>query len=143
MRLSSQNSQFVFNLPADFLPTEILETYTPILEKNWIQYENIIDYINSTIKSVNFPGLNFDMPKQIMMRGKERQFKPSKNNQDIVLALLGTMYASAGNTELSIVPKDAAQAQKLKGLGFTPQPGGNYVFLAPGQTKAQAQGFIK
>jgi hypothetical protein len=64
-----------------------------------------------------------------------------KNNQDIVLALLGTMYASAGNTELSIVPKDAAQAQKLKGLGFTPQPGGNYVFLAPGQTKAQALGF--
>jgi hypothetical protein len=84
MRLNSQASQFVFNLPGDFLPTEILETYTPILEKNWIQYENIIDYINSTIKSVNFPGLNFDMPKQIMMRGKERQFKPSKNNQDII-----------------------------------------------------------
>ena len=84
MRLNSQASQFVFNLPADFLPTEILETYTPILEKNWIQYENIIDYINSTIKSVNFPGLNFDMPKQIMMRGKERQFKPSRNNQDII-----------------------------------------------------------
>jgi hypothetical protein len=83
MRLNSQSSQFVFNLPGDFLPTEILETYTPILEKNWIQYENIIDYINSTIKSVNFPGLNFDMPKQIMMRGKERQFKPAKNIQDI------------------------------------------------------------
>jgi hypothetical protein len=55
----------------------------PILEKNWIQYENVIDYINSTIKSVNFPGIAFDMPKQITMRGKERQFKPSKNVQDI------------------------------------------------------------
>jgi len=84
MRLSSQSSQFIFNMPSDFLPTEILETYTPILEKNWVQYENVIDYLNSTIKSVNFPGISFDMPKQIMMRGKERNFKPAKNVQDIV-----------------------------------------------------------
>lgn len=83
MRLNSQSSQFIFNLPSDFLPTEIVETYMPVLEKNWIQYENVIDYINSTIKSVNFPGIAFDMPKQITMRGKERQFKPSKNVQDI------------------------------------------------------------
>jgi hypothetical protein len=55
----------------------------PILEKNWIQYENVIDYINSTIKSVNFPGIGIEMPKQINMRGKERQFKPAKNVQDI------------------------------------------------------------
>ena len=84
MRLSSQSSQFVFNLPADFLPTEVLDTYTPVLEKNWVQYENVIDYLNSTIKSVNFPGISFDMPKQITMRGKERQFKPAKNIQDII-----------------------------------------------------------
>ncbi len=84
MRLSSQSSQFIFNLPGDFLPSEILETYTPILEKNWIQYENVIDYINSTMKSVNFPGISFDMPKQITMRGKERQFKPATNIQDII-----------------------------------------------------------
>jgi hypothetical protein len=83
MRLSSQSSQFIFNLPGDFLKPETINTYQPILEKNWVQYENVIDYLNSTIKSVNFPGLSFDMPKQIMMRGKERQFKPSKNVQDI------------------------------------------------------------
>jgi hypothetical protein len=62
----------------------VIETYTPILEKNWIQYENVIDYINSTIKSVNFPGISFDMPMQIRMRGKERNFKPAKNIQDII-----------------------------------------------------------
>lgn len=83
MRLSSQGSQFIFNLPSDFLKPEIINTYTPVLEKNWVQYENVIDYLNSTIKSVNFPGIGFDMPKQINMRGKERQFKPSKNVQDI------------------------------------------------------------
>lgn len=83
MRLSSQGSQFIFNLPSDFLKQEVINTYTPILEKNWVQYENVIDYINSTIKSVNFPGIGFDMPKQVNMRGKERQFKPAKNVQDI------------------------------------------------------------
>jgi hypothetical protein len=83
MRLSSQGSQFIFNLPSDFLQQEIIQTYMPILEKNWIQYENVIDYINSTIKSVNFPGIGIEMPKQINMRGKERQFKPAKNVQDI------------------------------------------------------------
>lgn len=83
MRLSSQASQFIFNLPSDFLPPEVIETYTGILEKNWIQYEDVIAYLNSTIKSVNFPGIGFEMPKQITMRGKERQFKPAKNVQDI------------------------------------------------------------
>jgi len=83
MRLSSQSSQFIFNLPGDFLKPETIDTYQPILEKNWTQYENVIDYLNSTIKQVNFPGISFDMPKQIMMRGKERQFKPAKNVQDI------------------------------------------------------------
>ena len=83
MRLSSQSSQFIFNLPSNFLPSEIIQTYNPILEKNWIQYENVIDYLNSTIKSVNFPGISFEIPKQITMRGKERQFKPAKNIQDI------------------------------------------------------------
>lgn len=83
MRLSSQSSQFLFNLPSDFLKPETINTYQPILEKNWVQYENVIDYLNSTIKSVNFPGISFDMPKQILMRGKERQFKPAKNVQDI------------------------------------------------------------
>lgn len=83
MRLSSQPSSFIFNLPSDFIRPEIIRTYQPILEKNWVQYENVIDYLNSTIKSVNFPGLSFEMPKQILIRGKERQYKPSKNNQDI------------------------------------------------------------
>ena len=83
MRLSSQGSQFIFNIPSDFLPTEIINTYKPVLEKNWVQYESVIDYINSTIKSVNFPGIGFEMPKQTNIRGKERQFKPAKNVQDI------------------------------------------------------------
>jgi hypothetical protein len=33
---------------------------------------------------VNFPGISFEMPMQIRMRGKERNFKPAKNPQDII-----------------------------------------------------------
>lgn len=84
MRLNSQNSQFIFNLPSDFLPQEILVTYGPILEKNWIQYENILDYLNSTIKGVNFPGLSIQTPEQTLIRGKKRSYKPATNVQDIL-----------------------------------------------------------
>jgi hypothetical protein len=83
MRLSSQASQFIFNLPQAFLKSEIIDTYTPVLEKNWVQYENVIDYLNSTIKGVNFPGISFDLVKRIEVRGKERFLKPAKNIQDI------------------------------------------------------------
>lgn len=84
MRLSSQSSQFVFNLPSDFIRPELIKHYQPILEKNWVQYENIIDYLNSTIKSISFPGIGFDLHKQVLLRGKERQFKPAKNVQDVI-----------------------------------------------------------
>lgn len=84
MRLSSQSSQFIFNLPISFLKQEIIETYTPLLEKNWVQYDNVIDYLSSTIVSVNFPGISIDLPKQIMPRGKEIYHKPAKNVQDII-----------------------------------------------------------
>lgn len=84
MRLSSQNSQFVFNLPSDFIPREIIQTYQPLLEKNWIQYENVLDYLNSTITSVDFPGISFTTPEQTLLRGKKRAYKPATNVQDIL-----------------------------------------------------------
>lgn len=84
MRISSLNSQFIFSLPSDFIPQEIINTYNPILSKNWIQYENVVDYLNSTIKSVNYPGLQIDTPEQKLIRGKVRSYKPAKNVQDIL-----------------------------------------------------------
>ena len=84
MRLSSQGSQFSFSLPSDFLPQEIINSYTPILEKNWIQYENVLDYLNATIKSVNYPGLSIQTPEQHLIRGKVRAYKPATNVQDIL-----------------------------------------------------------
>lgn len=84
MRISSQGSQFVFNLPSNIVSPEVVNSYAPILEKNWVQYENVIDYVNSTIMSVNFPGISFDTPSQTLIRGKQRKYKPATNIQDVV-----------------------------------------------------------
>ena len=54
------------------------------MEKNWIQYDNVIDYLNSTIKSVTYPGLQITTPEQTLIRGKKRSYKPSTNVQDIL-----------------------------------------------------------
>jgi len=84
MRLSSSSSQFVFNLPSDFLSTSVSDSYLPILEKNWVQYENVIDYLNSTIKEISAPGLSVETPTQRVKRGKEINFKPATNVNDIM-----------------------------------------------------------
>ena len=83
MRISTQGSQFVFNLPSDLVPKVIMDRYIPMLEKNWIQYENALDYLNATIREVAFPGLNLSLPSQTLMRGKKRDFRPVTNISDI------------------------------------------------------------
>lgn len=83
MRLSTQGSQFVFNLPTNIVTEELNISYAPMLEKNWIQYDSVIDYLNSTIMSITLPGLSIDTPKQTIIRGKELHFKPAKNIHDI------------------------------------------------------------
>lgn len=74
----------MFNLPSDFLSQSVIETYTPILEKNWVQYENVIDYLNSTIKEISAPGLSVETPTQRIKRGKEINYKPATNINDIM-----------------------------------------------------------
>jgi len=62
-------------------------------------------------------------------------------NKYKIISYLGSMYASEGNTDLSIVDTDKLSDEdknQLQGLGFAPQPGNNYVFLK-GQSKSQAK----
>lgn len=84
MRLSSLSNSFVFNLPSDFLTPEVVATYTPILEKNFVQYENVLDYINSSIISIDFPGLGFDVPNQVLPFGTKRAYYSSTPTQNII-----------------------------------------------------------
>lgn len=83
MRPNTQGAQFVFNLPSDLIPKSIVERYIPMLEKNWVQYENVLDYLNSTIKEVSFPGLGLSLPDQSLHYGKKRNYRPVTNINDI------------------------------------------------------------
>ncbi len=94
MRLTSAGNQFIFNLPSDFLSPEVIADYQPVLEKNWVQYDNVIDYMNSTIRGIDFPGIRFDTPSQSLKSGKIRNYKPSQNVQDIVTHDLNITFAS-------------------------------------------------
>jgi hypothetical protein len=43
MRLSSQNNQFRFNFPSDFLSEETRVRLKRYMDKNWIPYDEPID----------------------------------------------------------------------------------------------------
>lgn len=97
MRLSSLSSGFVFNLPTTFLPQSIIDKYRLVMEKNFIQYENVIDYLNSTILEINFPGLSLDLPEQKIIRGKQINYKPVTNVHDIMSRELDVTFRSVDN----------------------------------------------
>jgi len=63
-----------------------------------------------------------------------------KANRAEIIALVGSMYAAEGNTNVSILDpsKLSKQEQKqLQNMGFAPQTGGNYVYMKPGETAQQ------
>lgn len=65
-----------------------------MLEKNFVQYDNVIDYLNSTIKGISFPGISFEVPTQQIVRGKKISYKPSTVVQDIVNHEVSVKFAS-------------------------------------------------
>jgi len=75
MRISSQNSQFIFNLPVTFLAEEKYEQFEKLMIKNYVPYDNITDYLSSTIKDIIFPNLSFDNSEQITKYGKKAYWK--------------------------------------------------------------------
>lgn len=84
MRLFSQSSQFVFNLPSDLVPEELVDKYTKLLEKSHSPYETPIDYLNHAIKTINFPGLTMNLVNQTLRHGKKVDYRPATNVNDIV-----------------------------------------------------------
>lgn len=67
------------------MPLEVLNDYNGILEEyRMYYYDNIIDYLNSTILNVSYPGMSVEIVKQTQLRSKERAFKPSTHPQDLV-----------------------------------------------------------
>ena len=94
MRISSQNNQFIFQLPVDFMPPYLYEKFQMFLDNNRMPYDNAMDYLNSTIKEINFPGADFPMVTQNIKYGKTVDYKSSKNLFDLYSHDLSILYRS-------------------------------------------------
>ena len=84
MYIPTLASSFIYNLPSDFLPPQVVNDYAGIIDLYKMPYDNIIDFLNSTIKSVSCPGFSIDPNHQIINRGKWIGYKPAKPVQDLV-----------------------------------------------------------
>jgi hypothetical protein len=82
MRLNSTNNKFVFNFPVDFIEDWLYDDLQNLMDKNFIPYETVLEYLNSTIKEIVFPGQSFDTVEQTLKRGKKVAFKSTKNIYD-------------------------------------------------------------
>jgi len=82
MRISSQSNQFLFQFPTDFIADEVNDRLKKYMDKNWIPYTDPIAYINSTIKEIIFPGVQYEGSEQPHKFGKKVEYKPSQNIYD-------------------------------------------------------------
>jgi len=83
MRLGSQNNQFRFNFPTDFISDEVNDKLRRFMDKNFIPYDKPIDYLNSTIKEIVFPSMQIDGSEQTHKFSKKIEYKPTQNIHDL------------------------------------------------------------
>ena len=76
-------SQYVFNLPSDFVPKSINDLFMPMIELHHSMYDDVISYLNSTILKVDYPGLSMDTPNQTTFKGKQINYRESRPFQDL------------------------------------------------------------
>lgn len=84
LRLRTLSSGFIFNFPSDFLPLQVTNDFKGYLDAYRMPYDNIIDYLNSTIKSITYPGLGINPNEQTILNGKKMAYRPATPAQDLV-----------------------------------------------------------
>jgi hypothetical protein len=82
MRISSQNNQFIFQIPQGFIDNTLERQFQVLLEKNFIPYVDVISYLNSTIKDIVFPSVSYDTAEQKRYHGKNIKYREAGNVMD-------------------------------------------------------------
>ena len=94
LSLSPRLDLFVFKFPKDFLPEEIIEKYSKVINKEKNVIINPIDYLNESIQGISIPGLSELLVEQKQhspehpenmypkkgLSGKRVSIEPSRNN---------------------------------------------------------------
>jgi hypothetical protein len=83
MLLNPKGNSFYFVFPRGFFPPPVVDKYLPYIKKQPIPFDNINDYMNSTIQTIGFPSMNIDSVEQIRNLGKKISYKSSTPVQDL------------------------------------------------------------
>lgn len=94
MRPNSQNNQFIFSLPQAYIPKDVEEKFQILMDKNFVQYNDVSDYLNSTILDVVFPSTSYDTVQQKGYHGKNIKWREAGNIADKFQGEIDITYRS-------------------------------------------------
>jgi hypothetical protein len=92
MLLNPKQNSFFFQFPKGFFPEIIVEKYLPYLKKQPVPFDSLSQYVNSTIQTINFPGLQLDSVEQVRPLGKKVTYKGSTPIQDLFTKDLNVQF---------------------------------------------------
>ena len=64
MVLNATPWMFTCYLPTNFFYKEVVDKWTPIIEKMKLPYTSVVDFMNAQIQTISFPGLNISTVMQ-------------------------------------------------------------------------------
>jgi hypothetical protein len=83
MNHNTKSDKFIFNFPTEFVPEEINDKYMIFLDNTHKNYDNVLDYLNSTIFDITIPGMTLPTVEQTKMYGKKRNFRGATSPYDL------------------------------------------------------------
>lgn len=92
--LNSQNSQFNFSLNDWFVIPTIEEKYSRFLQLIHSPYSRVLDFLNSTIKSISYPGINVESAETTRYYGLKRYYPSAQPTENLYERQVTITFAS-------------------------------------------------
>lgn len=84
MYLDSRHSGFILLFPPTFYGEDIKKRYKSYVKQMLLPYENVDDFMSSTVQQVSFPGFDMVTAQQTRMYGKQQDYKSAKPVEDLI-----------------------------------------------------------